>query len=141
MFLKNSKFHCCPFVVWNGSFAFTRRYKSDLEAWIYTSKKDSDYIILPIYISQFESYLTKWIDLIPHIIEAKNNFTDKEYERLRQEPIKSLSDYSNDVVQYLAYLKQEYCKRFDYGSDYIFDQFIRVFTVDLSDSGSVKKFV
>ena len=30
--------------------------------------------------------------------------------------------------------KQEYCRRFDYGNDYIFDQFIRVFTVNLSDN-------
>ena len=133
-FLNNSKFHCCPFVVWSGSFAFTGRYESDLEAWIYTSEKASSYIILPIYIAQFERYLVKWIDLLPKIIEAKNNFTDKEYERLRKEPVNSLSDFSNDVVQYLAYLKQEYCRRFDYGNDYIFDQFIRVFTVNLSDN-------
>lgn len=141
MFLNHSKFHCCPFVVWNGSIAFTRRYESDLEAWIYTSEKESGYIILPIYIAQFEEYSIKWIDLIPKIIEAKNNFTDKEYARLRQEPIKSLSDYSNDVVQYLAYLKQEYCERFDYGSDYIFDQYIRVFTIALSDSRNAELLV
>ena len=138
MFLNNSKFHCCPFVIWNGSFAFTRRYESDLEAWIYTSEKDSGYIILPIYIAQFERYLVKWIDLIPKIIEAKNSFPDKEYERLKNETVKNLSDYSNNVVQYLSYLKQEHRKRFDYGSDYIFDQYIRVFKVDLSDNRNAK---
>ena len=84
-------------------------------------------------MSQFEEYLTKWIDLIPKIIEAKNEYTDQEYERLRNEPVKNLADFSDNVVEYLIYLKSEYCKRFDYGNDYLFDQYIRVFTIDLTD--------
>ena len=136
-FLINSKFHCCPYVVWKGSFAFTGRYKADLEAWIYTSEKNGGYMILPLYISQFENYLVKWINLIPKIIEAKNNFTDKEYEKLKKETIKDECYFSNEI-QYLEYLKQEYINRFDYGDEYIFDQFIRVFATKISDKRNEK---
>ncbi len=132
-FLNGNQFHCCPFVTWKDDFSTFIGESGDLTAIIYPSNRQEEAIYLPLYISQFEKYLTKWIDLIPRIIEAKNNFTDKEYERLRNEPVKNISDYSNDVVQYLAYLKEEYCKRFDYGSEYLFDDCVRIFTVELSD--------
>lgn len=136
-FLNGSKFHCCPFVTWNGS----RTYfgdGADLVAWIYSSDKEEKIRYLNLYVSQFEEYIKKWIDLIPEIIKAKNNYTDEVYERLRNEPVKSLSDYSNDEVRYLTYLKDEYGKRFDYGDEYLFDYYIRVFTIKLSDKRNTK---
>lgn len=130
--LQGSNFHCCPFVSWQGSFAGYSGEHADLMAWIYPSNGDGTFRI-SLYISQFEQYLTKWIEFIPKIIEAKNTYTDKEYERLRLEVVKDLSEFENDVVQYLAYLKGEYCKRFDFGCDYIFDKYISFFTIKLSD--------
>lgn len=131
-FVNGNQFHCCPFVTWERSLTWYDGENADLMAFIYTSGKGSSFYH-GLYVSQFEQYLTKWIDFIPKIIEAKNTYTDKEYEKLRQEPVKCLSDFDNDVVQYLTYLKGEYCKRFDYGSDYLFDDYINFFTVELSD--------
>lgn len=131
-FLNGSNFHCCPFVTWEDKLIWYNSDNADLTAFIYPSDKGQSFFH-GLYVSQFEQYLTKWIDFIPKIIEAKNTYTDKEYERLRQEPIKNLSDFENDVVQYLTYLKGEYCKRFDYGSDFFFDDYINFFTVKLSD--------
>lgn len=131
-FLNGNQFHCCPFVTWERSLTWYDGEDADLAAFIYPSGKGQT-IFHGLYVSQFEQYLTKWIDFIPKIIEAKNTYTDKEYEKLRQEPVKDLSDFDNDVVQYLTYLKGEYCKRFDYGSDYLFDDYINFFTVELSD--------
>ena len=132
-YLNGSKFHCCPFVIWRDNPFGINKGNADLVALIYSSKQGSSPLYLGLYVSQFEEYLTKWIDLIPKIIEAKNEYTDQEYERLRNEPVKNLADFSDNVVEYLIYLKSEYCKRFDYGNDYLFDQYIRVFTIDLTD--------
>lgn len=133
-FLNGSQFHCCPFVVWQDHPYCLDRNGADLMAWIYPSKKGAERIYLGLYVSQFEEYVTKWIDLIPKIIDAKNNYTDNEYEKLRKEPVKSLSDFADNAVAYLAYLKIEYCKRVDYGSEHLFDEYIRVLTISLSDS-------
>ena len=130
-FLNGSKFHCCPFVTWNGTMALNDD-KADLAAFIYSSGAEKT-VFHGLYVSQFEQYLKKWINFIPKIIEAKNAYTDKEYEKLRQEPVKYLSDYEGNVVRYLTYLKGEYCKRFDYGWEYVFDDYIIFFTITLSD--------
>lgn len=131
-FLNGRKFHCCPFVTWETSLTWYDGEDADLIAFIYPAGKGPT-LYHGLYVTQFEQYLTKWIDFIPKIIEAKNTYTDNEYEKLRQEPVKYLSDFDNDVVQYLTYLKGEYCKRFDYGSEYLFDDYINFFTVKLSD--------
>ena len=133
MFLDGNTFHCCPFVTWKATLTWYDGENADLTAFIYPSSAGKT-IFHGLYISQFEQYITKWIDFIPKIIEAKNTYTDNEYDKLRQEPVKYLSDFDNDVVQYLTYLKSEYCKRFDYGWDYIFDDYINFFTINLSDS-------
>ena len=121
-FLNGNKFHCCPFVSWKSTLTWYDDENADLMAFIYPSGVGKT-IHHGLYVFQFEKYLTKWIDFIPKIIEAKNTYTDNEYEKLRQEPVKYLSDFEGDVVQYLTYLKGEYCKRFDYGCDYLFDRY------------------
>ena len=132
-FLNGNKFHCCPFVSWKSTLTWYDDENADLMAFIYPSGVGKT-IHHGLYVFQFEKYLTKWIDFIPKIIEAKNTYTDNEYEKLRQEPVKYLSDFEGDVVQYLTYLKGEYCKRFDYGCDYLFDRYRNFFTIKLSDS-------
>lgn len=142
-FLNGSKFHCCPFVSWRSSMTWFDGENADLTALIYPSDRRKEAVFHGLYVSQFEKYLTKWIDFIPEIIEAKNTYTDKEYEKLRQEPVKYLSEFGNDVVQYLIYLKGEYCRRFDYGCDYLFDAYASFFSIELSDarnSAALEKF-
>lgn len=137
MFLNGNTFHCCPFVTWNGSFAFTGRYQCDLEAWIYTSKKESSFIIVPLYISQFECYVNKWIELIPTIIEAKNNYANEIESELRKKPVRPRSDFDN-IVAYLTYLKNEYCNRIGDYCDSTFDAYIRIFKIKLTDKRNNK---
>ena len=137
-FLDGCMFHCCPFVTWNERFFHFGDNDADLIAHIYTSREDDYGKYIELFIPQFEEYITKWIDIIPEIIKAKNSYTDSEYERLKKEPVKTLADFSNDIVKYLVYLKTEYCKRFDYGNDYLFNEYIRVFTIKLSDKRNKK---
>lgn len=126
----NSTYHCCPFVTWRKDWGGDDT-GADLFAIIYTSNGDENFH--GIYVSQFEQYLTKWIDFIAKIIEAKNNYADQEYERLRSEHVKELCEFNNDIVRYLAYLKEEYCKRFNYDAGDQFDICTNFFTVELSD--------
>lgn len=132
-FLNGSKFHCCPFVSWDTSLTWYDGQNADLVAFIYPSEKGKDTIIHGLYVSQFEQYLTKWIEFIPKIIEAKDYYADVVYEQLRKEPVNNLSDFENNVPAYLTYLKGEYLRRFDYGSDYLFDECRSFFTITLSD--------
>lgn len=132
-FLNGRKFHCCPFVSWRTNFLVNCK-DADLVAVIYPADISQETIYRGIYISQFEQYIAKWIDFIPKIIEAKNIYTDKEYERLRNEPVKDLSAFNGEIVKWIMYLKEGYCKRFDYGNDYILDDFVLFFTIKLSDS-------
>lgn len=132
-FLNGSKFHCCPFVTWDPTLTWYDGKSADLAAFIYPSEKGKGPIVHGLYVSQFEQYLIKWIDFIPKIIEAKNYYTDVVYDKLRKEQVKYLSDFKNDVPEYLTYLKAEYCKRFDYGSEYLFDECRSFFTITLSD--------
>lgn len=92
-FLNGSQFHCCPFVSWKNTLTLYNDETADLIAFIYPSNRCEKTIYLGLYVSQFEQYLAKWIDFIPKIIEAKNAYTDKEYERLRNEKIKNLAEF------------------------------------------------
>ena len=132
-FLNGSKFHCCPFVSWRTDILANCK-DADLVAVIYPADFSQKTIYHGISISQFEQYIAKWIDFIPKIIEAKNIYTDSEYERLRNEPVKDLPAFNGETVKWIMYLKEEYCKRFDYGNDYILDDFVLFFTIKLSDS-------
>lgn len=134
--LNGSQFHCCPFVSWKSSligFVADEALTPDLVAFIYPSNKSTKNRYLGLCVSQFEQYLTEWIDLIPQIIEAKNQYADDKYDELRNEPIKSLGDFDNEIVGYLMYLKTEYRKRFDYGDDYLFDAYANLFETKLSN--------
>ena len=131
--LDGSTFHCCPTVTWDIFPGYDEINDADLMAIIYSAEKNKKTKYLGLYVSEFEEYLTKWIEIIPKIIEAKNNYTDKEYERLRTERVKTLEDFSGDAIEYLKYLKDVYCNRFDYGSDYLFDQFIKVLALKPTD--------
>lgn len=137
--IKEGQVHCCPYVIWNRGYPFLGNENADLGAYVYTSERSSKSNFLSLYIKQFEKYLGKWVDLIPKVIEAKNTYTDGKYEELRQKPVKTLEDLNNSIIDYLKYLKKEYCDRFDDDQEYIFDTFIRVFSIKLSNSKNAKK--
>lgn len=138
-YLVSSNFHCCPFVLWNsGKANFAGFNKGDLTAVIYDSKKDSLPLYLPLYVKSFETYLGKWINLIPEIIKAKEHYAETKYAEFKSKRIKDLSEFA-DIISYLEYLKEEYISRIDAGSDYIFDQYIRIFKIQLSDPTNLPK--
>ena len=136
-YLSQSKFHCCPFVYWGSDYNIPPFKDYDLVAIIYTSKDGT--IRLPLYVKEFEKYLGKWINLIPKVIEAKEKYANNIYENFRNEPVKFLSDFKKDIVEYLYYLKGEYGRRFGNEQCCIFDEFIRVFNLKLTDNRNDEK--
>ncbi len=129
-YLKGSKFHCCPFVTWSHFFGLR---KGDLNARVYTSKGNEYGISIPLYMIQFEKYLEKWINHISNVIDAIHNYNESVYEKLRQETVKSLDDFDN-VADYLLYLKEEYSRRFGDDNSHIFNKYIRIFKISLTNS-------
>lgn len=138
VYLSQAKFHCCPFVVWNKFLSMSEYQNSDLTAWVYTSKSGYSTFRIPLYVEQFEKYLEKWISFIPKVIEAKNNYADIIYEKFRNSPLKQIDEFS-EVTEYLMYLKDEFCRRFGDDQEYVFDDFIRVFSIELSNPENENK--
>lgn len=131
-YLDGAQFHCCPFVLWSHQFWGSQK-EGDLNATVYTSKPNSGYgLHLPLYVEQFERYLGKWLNHIRDIIDAIRNYNESVYEKLRNEHVKTLDEFSN-TIEYLRYLKGEYCRRFGDDDSYIFDRYIRIFQISLTN--------
>ena len=105
-YLHGSEFHCCPYVAWTdrGYVSSKRRNGADLLAHVYTTTIGSS-VDIELYIRDFEKYLSKWIDCIPSVIEAKNKYVDDKYEVLRNEYVKDISFFGEDYIKYIEYLK------------------------------------
>ena len=139
-YLNGSKFHCCRFVAWTDrGFIRSSRYdNADLIALVYATNSTAP-IHIGLYVKEFESYLKKWIDSIPSVIEAKNNYVDEKFANLSTEPMKTLDDFGDDIVGYIEYLKAEYIRRIDESNDYILDEFSAIFRIQLSNEGNQAK--
>lgn len=139
-YLNGSKFHCCKFVVWtdNGYVQSDNYSRADLIAYVYTTNNNY-HLNIGLYIKEFEKYLGKWIDCIPDVIEEKNKYVDKKYDVLRNERVKELSDFDNDVIQYIEYLKEEYIRRVDESQEYILDNYVGIFKTNLSNINNQNK--
>ena len=138
-YMKNSVLHCCPFVVWcNGGTGIFRNDKRDLSAHVYTSKRGDHTQDIPLYVGQFESYINKWIGLIPEVITAIQNYNESVYEEFRKQPLKMLKDFDNEIY-YVFYLKQEYAKRFGDTMEYIFDKIAFILEGRLENQDNAEK--
>lgn len=138
-YLCGSKFHCCPYVIWSEKMPILDKNDGrDLTAYIYTSKKDGHTIRLPLYVNQFKEYLAEWINSIPKVIDAIKAYNEDVYENFRKEKVKSLNNFNN-VKEYLLYLKEEYRKRFGDDQSDIFDEYIRLFEIKLTNPQNQEK--
>lgn len=136
-YLKGDLFHCCPFVYWSEKVGLYNDDR-DLNVCIYRSQEDSPPIDLPLYIEQFREYIEEWINLIPEVIIAIQSYSDAVYQNFRQLKMKKREEFNNDL-EYLNYLKEENIKRYGDTWEYIYDQYIRVFKVSLTDKRNYNK--
>ena len=129
-YLDDALFHCCPYVSWNH---IVRLHSDgDLTATVYTSNHNCNYLHIPLYIKQFEMYLNKWIDHIENVVEAIHKYNDKIYTIFKELPVKHLAEYDN-ISEYLLYLKYEYSYRLGHDEDYVFDDYIKIFQITLTN--------
>ena len=139
IYMKDSKLHCCPFVVWaNRGIGSFHRDERDLSAHLYTSKQAEDIQSIPLYINQFETYINKWIAFIPDVIQAIYDYNDSVYDNYRSQPLKAIEDFENEI-DYVFYLKQEYSKRFGDTLEYIFDKAASILEINLTNERNAEK--
>lgn len=138
-YLKGDRFHCCPFVVWcNNGVGLLRNDNRDLSVHIYNSQPNSQIIDIPLYVNQFIDYLNEWIALIPEIIKAIDNYNIKKYDEFKSRKMQ-LSDQFNNIVDYLKYLKSEQDIRFGDEGLYVYDQYIKIFKITLTNQNNQAK--
>ena len=138
-FLNGALFHCCPFVVWATSgVGLLRSDKRDLSVQVYESKEDAPTVDIPLYMNQFYAYVDKWVNLIGVIIKNIDNYNIRKYDEWRNKKLKSQDDFENEI-DYIKYLKDENTKRFGSGCEYLYDDALRIFKVNLSDKRNIEK--
>ena len=137
-YLKDTLFHCCPFVCWNNSFNISYDDGRDLSAFVYQSKEKESLIIIPLYIEQFKRYVQAWLNLIPTIIDAIKCDNDHRYEELCAQQMRN-EDSFQDICDYIAYLRDEHIKRYLGGQEYIYNYFIRVVQTNFSNESNNEK--
>ncbi|MCM1260392.1 MAG: hypothetical protein NC182_05600 [Prevotella sp.] len=131
-YLLDSKLHCCAFVTHKNYWIFNSHNDCDLVAHIYTSKRDGTTIRIPLYIKQFENYLNKWVEFINEVIEAIENYCDNVNEEFKKQTLKSMESFAS-YVEYLYYLREEEERRFSNDMGYIYDKYIKIFNIRLSN--------
>ena len=138
-YLKDAKLHCCPFVVWaNDGVGTLWSDDRDLSVHIYVSDPEEGTIMLPLYVKQFVAYLNRWICFIPDIVNAIYNYFEMVYESHRNNILKSMNEFCQ-TIDYLEYLRSQDVIRFNSGDEYIYDQFIDIFKINLSNQENQKK--
>lgn len=137
-YLLDTKLHCCPFITAKNYYFFGEHCDCDLVAHIYTSCKGKSTIRIPIYINQFEKYLNKWVNFIEQVIEAVKNYCDKVDQEFKNEPLKSIDSFAS-YVDYLCYLKAEEDRRFSNDMGYIYERYIKILSVQLSNANNQRK--
>lgn len=84
-------------------------------------------------IELFEKFLNNWLDFSNVLIENIKKYYNKVYTNFSLEMIKGENDFDN-YVDYMLYLRNENEKRFNYGQEYIFDYYINVFNLELTNN-------
>lgn len=130
------KFHCSPFVVWDRK--GLRQDERDLSVFIYKSEDGNSTETIPLMVEEFSNYLNKWINFMDVIIESIKKYNTNLLEEYRKIPLKKADEFEK-YSDYIFYLKNEYCNRYDNYNDYILDYFIQVFNVVMSNEKNISK--
>lgn len=137
-FMHKDDVHSCPRVFWSKE-AMLFNYDADLVVQVYNGNKDCYRLDILLNVESFIKHLNNWLDFIPEIICAIKNYNFAQRRELRNIPVNRLSDFDNNVVDYLKYLKEENHSRFGDSQDEIFDNYLRLFSVTISNPQNIEK--
>ena len=97
-YMKRSHLHCCPYVIWSGTLSkILLDENCDLSARIYTSEQKDNSYSISLKVSQFETYINRWIELVPDIIEAIRKYNNAIYDEFKKMPLKQEQDFNDEV--------------------------------------------
>ena len=91
-----------------------------------------------IKIEYIEKFLNVWLEFSNVLIEKIVSYYDKVYNDFSLEKIKNENDFEN-YINYLLYLRNENERRFNYGQECIFDYYINVFNLELTNDYNKEK--
>lgn len=125
VYLGKSIVHSCPYVLWENN--------DEIEIIVYNSKREIHNNQLNVKIESIEKFLNEWLEFSNVLIRKIVSYYDKVYAGLRFKKIKEEKGFEN-YVEYLLYLRNENERRFNYGQEYIFDYYINVFNLELTNN-------
>ena len=130
----NAIFQCSPFVTWvSPLISPLKKEQYDLDLAVYSSNNGDKTDWIHLRIDEFDEYITAWINVISDIIIAIDNYNDDYIQKYKSIKIKQRGDFT-DIIDYINYLKEETRNRYSDDNDYIFDEYIHIFSIPLSSS-------
>ena len=129
-YLGRSLVHSCPYVLWKND--------DEIKIIVYNSKGEIHNSDLNIKIEYIEKFLNVWLEFSNVLIEKIVSYYDKVYNDFSLEKIKNENDFEN-YINYLLYLRNENERRFNYGQECIFDYYINVFNLELTNDYNKEK--
>lgn len=93
---------------------------------------------LRVSIDDFVKVLQRWINFIDVIAIAVKDYEKKSIEEYRLISMKNSDDF-DDYVDYIKYLKEEYIKRGNDTQWNCFDDFIKIFSTNITNMENVEK--
>lgn len=130
------KIHYSPFAVWSSELWME---EFDISVHIYTSERNGDIEILHLRINQFEKYLQKWIDFIDVIVDAIIDFNNEKMLDYINMPIKEESGFAT-YDKYVENLRTELIARVGEYTDYILENYTKLFAMSLTNQNNEHKF-
>lgn len=128
-------FHCSPRAYWDS----TMQDGKDLTIAIYDSANtENELEYLRVSIDDFVKVLQRWINFIDVIAIAVKDYEKKSIEEYRLISMKNPDDF-DDYVDYIKYLKEEYIKRGNDTQWNCFDDFIKIFSTNITNRENVGK--
>ena len=122
--MGKSLVHSCPYVLWEND--------DEIKIIVYNSKGGIHNSDLNIKIEYIEKFLNVWLEFSNVLIKKIVSYYDKVYIDFSLERVKHENDFEN-YINYLLYLRNENERRFNYGQEYIFDYYINVFNLELTN--------
>ena len=129
-YLGKSIVHSCPYVLWNSD--------EKVKIIVYNSKGEIYNDQLNVKVESVEKFLNCWLEFSKVLIEKIASYYDRVYADLSLETVKEEKDFQG-YVEYLLYLRNENERRFNYGQEYIFDYYINVFNLVLTNNCNDEK--
>jgi len=126
-----TKVECSPFVRWNDSSLLGDK-ESDLLAVVYTDNPHHSSKYIGIKLSEVFSYVNHRFNLLKNIITHIESYYQKIIDVYRNNPLKSVSDFS-DYCAYINYVKKIYAERINSGCDEYFDFYIHTMNIHFSN--------